>query len=358
MRIIIIGRFYPEAFASFIEEGLAALGHEVIRLELGPKSAPEGTRIRFYLNRLSSKAHEEGKKLRGVLGLGAESVAIRRCVERAGSADLTLCTHDYLTPVDAALVKQLTKAPLALWYPDPIWSFQRHMFLNGGYDLLFFKDPYIVDLLRRKIEAPAYYLPECFSPASLGGGSYDERSESRFSTDVCTAGNLYAYRVAFWNKLADFDAKIWGLPAPLWMDLGLVKPLVQNQWVGYETKALAFRFAKIVLNNLNPAEIWGTNVRTFEICGAGGFQLVDWRPGLSQLFNIGEELVAFDTMADLRAKIRHYLQSDDERASIAERGQRRARRDHTYELRLKLLIDTVMGRAQGYPMPLVQYKES
>jgi spore maturation protein CgeB len=336
MKILLIGRFYEEGFATFIGAELELLGHHVVRYDPGPPLLAFGSRARFYMNRVATIGFQTAKSVQRSFGFGGEFAALRKVIEKAGAIDLTLVCHDFLTPRDAAGVKQLTKAPLALWYPDPIWSFQKHMFLNGPYDFLFFKDPFIVDLLRRKIAAPVHYLPECFSPHSLNASNDHAPLDDRYAADICTAGNLYAYRVAFFSNLADKHVKIWGLPPPLWMAIDNVAPM----------------------NNLNPAEIWGTNVRTFEICGAGGFQIVDWRPGLAQLFDPGKELVTFDDVADLRRKIDHYLSAPEERAEIAAAGHRRALRDHTYAHRLQLLLDTIEGRRRGFPEPKIAWMDA
>lgn len=355
MRVLVIGRFFEEGFAAFVGDELIRLGHDVVRFDPGPSLLTMGSRLRFYVNRVTSLVHQAAFHVRAGLGLEGTFLRLRKVIERRGAIDLTLVTHDYLTPGDADAVKRLTKAPLVLWFPDPIWSFRKHMFLNGSYDALFFKDPYIVDVLRRKLGAPVYYLPECYSPASLSAGFSGAERYGGYACDICTAGNLYAYRVEFFRNLVDKNVRIWGLPAPMWMALGDVKPLVENRFVAHGEKAMAFRGAKIVLNNLNPAEIWGTNVRTFEICGAGGFQLVDWRPGLPQLFDVGRELATFDNIDGLRKKIDYYLREDDERRDIAAAGQRRARRDHTYGHRLTLLLATVAGGENGYPEPSIRW---
>lgn len=354
MKILVIGRFYQEGFAQFLADELHLLGHDVVRYDPAPPMLPFGSRMTFYVNRLLSRGHSALAALMSGFGIRRNAQGLKRAIGRAGKIDLTLVSHDYLLPSEAAQVKLATKAPLVLWYPDPIWSFQRHMFLNGPYDFLFFKDPFIVDLLRRNLRSPAYYMPECFSPSSLcAGDTAPDPQISEYETDICTAGNLYAYRVAFFRNLTDRNVKIWGLPAPLWMHLGKVKPMVQNRFVAHAEKARAFRGAKIVLNNLNPSEIWGTNVRTFEICGAGGFQIVDWRPGLADLFVLEEEIVTFRDLPELNGKIDHYLNAPDERRKIAGAGQRRAIAEHTYAHRLRLILDTVDGRSSGHPLPSV-----
>ena len=449
MKILVIGRFYEEGVALFIAEELARMGHAVARFDPGPKLAPFGGKAAFYLNRVRSLAADAVQKLRLMAGRDLFGARLARVLEAAGGTDLVLVTHDYLTPADAEALKAATRAPLVLWFPDPVWSFRRHMFLNAPYDMLFFKDPYLVHMIGSKLGKRVFYMPECYAPGSLapgadgpqgdgpqgdapeaagaetdgalrngagedalgtdgpGGasdpsgqgagavksagpraraGDADARStapaangtggaaptgaalgeagagagrgaavfgpaEDGYAADLCIAGNLYAYRVALFERLAEYDLKIWGLPAPPWMRTEGLGDAVQNRFVAHGEKARAFRGAKIVLNTLNPAEIWGTNVRTFEACGAGAFQIVDWRPGLGQLFEIGREVEVFTDLDDLHGKIGRYLPDPEARAAIAAAGQARARRDHTYRIRLGQLLESVAGARAGYPMP-------
>ena len=60
------------------------------------------------------------------------------------------------------------------------------------------------------------------------------------------------------------------------------------------------------------------NPRTFEIAACGGFQLVDRRSLLGELFEEGE-LELFGDLAELRGKIDHYLARPEERNRFAER---------------------------------------
>ena len=126
--------------------------------------------------------------------------------------------------------------------------------------------------------------------------------------------------------------------------------MYQGRPVYDHDKVRAFRGAKIVINDLRLSEIWGLNVRAFEVAGAGGFQLIGWRGGLQQLFSDGEEIVSYRGLSDLKSKIEIFLKDNDRRKAIAAAGMRRAFAEHTYELRLKLLIETTMGAASGFPM--------
>jgi spore maturation protein CgeB len=350
VKILVIGRFFEEGVALFIAEELTRMGHEVLRFDPGPTLASFGGKARFYYNRARSITIDAVQKVRMMAGQDLHGAKLRRLITQAGGVDLVLSTHDFLTPADAEALKAATHAPLILWYPDPVWSFRRHMFLNASYDMLFFKDPYLVHMVRSKLGKRVFYMPECYSPHSLDP-SMAAPDDPAWATDICIAGNLYAYRVALFQQLIDHDMKIWGLPAPPWMRTGDLTPKLQNRYVAHADKARAFCGAKIVLNTLNPSEIWGTNVRTFEACGAGAFQIVDWRPGLEHLFEIGKEVEVFTDTNDLLSKIDFYLAAPQERIEIAQAGHSRALRDHTYRVRLGQLLDVVEGRSSGYPEP-------
>ena len=349
MNVLVIGKDYVDGFAALIRDELRRMGHEVSLLDPSPRATARTGR----LGRGWEQAKALGWNTFERTGPGARwrERRIAAAIERAGAVDLTLCCYDFLPPDSVRQIKQLTGAPVVLWFPDAISSFGRHMFLNAGYDLLFFKDPYIVSALRRTLPDRFRYLPECFSEAGLPDIELTDADRARYGCDIATAGNLYAYRISFFEQLSDYDVKIWGNRAPSWAEVEQVQAMLQNAYVTGEEKVKAFRGARIVLNNLHPAEVWGINARAFEIAGAGGFQMIDRRAGLSQLFKPGEEIVAFDDRDDLRGKIRRYLPAEAERAEIAAAGRRRALAEHTYRHRLELMLSTVFGNGAGYAMP-------
>jgi spore maturation protein CgeB len=127
--------------------------------------------------------------------------------------------------------------------------------------------------------------------------------------------------------------------------------MLQNYYVTGREKILAYRAAAIVLNSLHPAEVWGVNARTFEVAAAGGFQIVDARPGLGQLFDEGSEIVSFSDVKDLKNKIDYYLREPELRQDLAEAGRKRARQDHTYRMRVEMMLKTIGCAGQGYPLP-------
>lgn len=355
MNILVIGKFYTEGFGLHIAETLENMGHTVRRFEPGYQSGRIGGQLGHRIDQVGRVMHEVSDNLPSVRAWRMRE--LWKLVEQS-SPDLVIVIHDFLWPAEVAELKHRTGATVALWFPDAMVNFGRGFFMNAPYDGLFFKDPYIIHALSDVLARPVYYLPECFNPArhTLDNTQADNLEEYR--CDITTAGNLHSYRVAFFKHLDAYNIKIWGAPAPLWMNAGQVAEMFQGRAVFNQDKARAFNGAKIVINNLHYGEIWGVNARTFEAAGIGAFQMVDWRPGLAQLFEDGKELISFRGWHDLKEKIDYWLPRDEDRQTIALAGKRRAHAEHTYALRLKLLIDTMAGNERGYPVPKLAALES
>jgi spore maturation protein CgeB len=330
------------------------MGHQVIRYEPGIKIKTGGSVPAKKWMQVKSTLHELSKQSR-VIQSRARSRLLS--VAKTQAVGLTIVCHDFLHPFEVKLLKEATKSPVALWFPDAISNFHRTFFLNAPYDALFFKDPYIVHRLNQTLSARVYYLPECCNPRYHKSCDLLPHDREIYGCEIAAAGNLYPYRAAFFRQLSEYEVKIWGNPPPLWMDVRAIEPMLQRKYVANEEKSKAFRAAKIVVNNLHPAEVWGINARAFEIAGAGGFQLVDWRPALGQLFRDSEEVVTFSDMKDLKEKLEYYLPSEETRFKIARRAQERAHREHTYEKRLTLLLETVFNSARGFPLPEVSHND-
>lgn len=351
MNILVMGAFYAEGFALHIAETLRAMGHVVARFEPSFRSNASGTRLGARVN-----------QVRGVIHNATDSIpAVRARRMRAlwstleGEAfDLVLVCHDFLWPEEVSELKRRSKAQVCLWFPDAAVNIAKGFFMNAPYDALFLKDPYLVNTFASVLRSPVYYLPECFNAERhrLPDGV---KARPEYLCDITTAGNPHSWRVAFYRHLEGYDVKLWGPPPPLWLPLGPVAAMYQHRGVLDSDKARAFLGAKIVLNNLHYGEVWGVNARTFEVAGIGAFQMVDYRPGLSQLFDDGRELVSFRGLADCKQKLDYYLHHEGERIEIARAGQARAQRDHTYTQRLALLIATLEGHATGYRLPRIQY---
>lgn len=345
--VLVIGRFVKEGFATHIRDTLLDMGYNV--QEFVPDGQPIASGGKL-IHRINQARRVIDNILREIPKFRAKQMEkLWKLVDNTNLSYIIVC-HDFLQPAEIMQLKKLTQAKIGMWFPDALVNFGKGYFMNAPYDGLFFKDPFIPKALFNVLQSPVYYMPECFNP-KLHRLTTDEIHE-KYKCDITTAGNAHSWRVAFYEHLAKYDVKIWGPRAPLWMPLGKLKTKFQNHLVYYHEKAQAFLGAKIVVNNLHYGEIWGLNVRTFEAAGIGAFQLVDSRLGLAQLFEEGKEIVSFSSLEDMHQKIQYFLEHPELRHQIAQAGKLRAYKDHTYELRLKLILDTLDGNASGYPIML------
>ena len=350
MRVLVIGKYEPEGFAVHIAETLGEMGHIVCRFEVSPRRYGEGSKILQRLNQMDSAIRTIGGNFPAVRGLFA-----RRLFEfvDATEVEVIVSCHDFLWPREVDELKRRSGAAICMWFPDHLANFKQGYFMNAAYDALFFKDPYIVHALGDVLKSPVYYLPECFNPKYHWLSEKEIGRHPEFECDITTAGGQHSWRVAFYKQLVGYKVKLWGPPAPLWSALGPLENMYQGRPVYYGDKVRAFRGSKVVVNNLHFGEIWGLNARAFEVAGAGAFQMLDWKPGLQQLFDDGKELISFRSVADLKKKLDFWLPRDAERCAIGEAGMARAHRDHTYKHRLNLLLGTVLKNDKGYPVPRV-----
>jgi len=76
----------------------------------------------------------------------------------------------------------------------------------------------------------------------------------------------------------------------------------------------------------------------YEATGAGTMLITDFKSDLKNIFIPGQEVETYRTKNELEEKVRYYLSHDLERRKIAETGQRRTLKEHTYKKRMAELI--------------------
>lgn len=86
------------------------------------------------------------------------------------------------------------------------------------------------------------------------------------------------------------------------------------------------------------------NERTFKIPLAGGFEIVDDVPSLSKYFDLEKELVVAHDAQDWHEKIEHYLTHPSEKKRIIEAGMKKVQRFHTYQHRVRSLVQWYKAR--------------
>lgn len=104
---------------------------------------------------------------------------------------------------------------------------------------------------------------------------------------------------------------------------------------------LVFQNSKINLNITLRSIKNGIPLRAIDIMGAGGFLLTNCQNDFERHFTDGEDFTSYSCREDLYNKIQYYLKHDDERKDIARNGCKRVREEHTYEKRIKEMLETI-----------------
>jgi len=172
-----------------------------------------------------------------------------------------------------------------------------------------------------------------------------ERVDPALRSRVLFVGSSYqgvpagVMRRGLLTGVADLGLKVFGDPG--WRSAGVDRALAGcYQGRGLDTAGcnLAYNGADVAINIHHPQFRAGTSLRTFAICAAGAFQLVDWRPGIERYFEPDAELVCYTSPDDLREKVMRYLADEPARRRIAAAGMARARGEHTYAARLGRIL--------------------
>ena len=158
---------------------------------------------------------------------------------------------------------------------------------------------------------------------------------------------------SYWFPNSYPDDLIYSTNIDKTIDIGFCGNLINrghliNHLDKYNIKKDIFVIGDDMVNSINSYKIHfncnisnDINYRTFETTGCGTFLLTNYTPGLEKLFEIGKEIVVYDSVEDLDNKTKYYLDNPEERNKIAKAGHERAKKDHTYYERAKKLIDII-----------------
>lgn len=102
--------------------------------------------------------------------------------------------------------------------------------------------------------------------------------------------------------------------------------LQEKGYVDYEKEMpFVFHNSRINLNITSRTIQSGIPKRVLDILACGGFCLTNYQPEIAEYFEDGVDLVMFSGMADLVVKVGYYLEHEEERRAIAERGNSKVR---------------------------------
>jgi spore maturation protein CgeB len=135
----------------------------------------------------------------------------------------------------------------------------------------------------------------------------------------------------------------WGYRLAGWPPSSPVRTRYHGEAWGLDMYRVLYE-SRIALNrHIAAAAQFANNMRLFESTGVGTLLLTDEKENLPQLFEPGREVVTYRGEGELVERVEHFLEHEDERAAIARAGQERTLREHTYEQRMRELLEILQG---------------
>lgn len=106
----------------------------------------------------------------------------------------------------------------------------------------------------------------------------------------------------------------------------------------YKVMPIVFQNSRINLNITLKTIQTGIPLRVIDIMGCGGFVLTNYQEEIAECFENGTECIMYESLEDMYAKAKFYLEHDSERRRIAENGFEKIKRNFTFEERLKEML--------------------
>ena len=207
------------------------------------------------------------------------------------------------------------------------------------YDLVISSFPPTVEHFRRQ-GTPAElhrlgFAPECLS--CMDGG------ERPF--DITFIGSFYpihSSRVALLEALCSRlpQVKVWAQGVDHLAPGSSIRNCYQGLAWGREIYKI-FSRSKITLNHHGDILPYANNLRLYEATGMGALLITDWKENLHEMFEPGQEVVAYHSPEECAELVQYYLRHDAERKAIADAGQQRTLQEHTYAHRVRELVENV-----------------
>ncbi|MDD5434034.1 MAG: glycosyltransferase, partial [Nitrospira sp.] len=303
------GQFFGDS--DFYSEGLKKAGWEADDLIVNCTPLQEA-----WAREENFKGHSLNIAVEQIRGSKPEVVYIQ---------DLSLCTREFLSairPYTDLIVGQIAS-------PVP-----PHADIHG-FDIIFSSFPHFVERFRKE-GITSYYLPLAFDPRVL---QKEEVNESKRNYPVTFVGGISAVHSSGTRLLEELvkntPIEFWGYGAET---LSVDSPIRQRHhgevW-GLEMFSILSQSQITVNRHIDVAENNANNMRLFEATGCGALLITDYKDNLSQLFDIGKEIVAYRSPEECAALIKYYLANPEEAGKIAEAGQRRTISEHTYDKRME-----------------------
>ena len=206
-----------------------------------------------------------------------------------------------------------------------------------AYDLVLTSFPHYVERFRAA-GIPSEYLRIGFDPRVLD--RLGKTNAVREQHDAVFVGTLRRTQHGSGNAVLERAARrapieFWGHGVESWPTDSPLRRRYRGEAWGLDMFRVLHAARISVNRHIEVADGYANNMRMYESTGVGSLLLTDEKTNLGELFDVGREIVSYRNEDELVERVCWYLAHDEERRRIAEAGQARTLREHTYAHRLK-----------------------
>lgn len=208
---------------------------------------------------------------------------------------------------------------------------------------------YLEGIIEAQLQVYGYYfIDEILNDATIKEFKtcmpdfYTQHPDHTFLTDRITVSQFYignkiteVERIRTMQKLSD----LFSIDLYTGSDTSAM-PKIHNRGIArtLTEMPIIFHESKINLNTTSKAIRSGIPLRLFDILGCEGFVLTNYQTELPELFDIGNEVIAYSSLDELCELVSYYLDHDKERKEIAHNGYKKVASQYNYPFRLDQLL--------------------
>ena len=277
--------------------------------------------------------------------------------------DVLVCMAQAPISQDALTKLRRRGVITVLWFMEDYLRFTYWKEMARYYDYVFtIQKGSCIEAIKKAGAGEVHYLPVACDPQIHVPLDLSPEEQAVWGSPISFVGAGYYNRQQTFSFMAEMPLKLWGTEWPM------TKPfdrLVQEKGrrLSPQEYVKIFNSTAVNLNLHSSTERSGVdpsgdfvNPRTFELAACGAFQLVDQRRLLPELFEPEKEIVTFSDINELKDKVNYYINRPEERQIIAQRGRKRALKDHSYQSRIESMLSIIYS--SRYDNIRLRYEES
>lgn len=256
---------------------------------------------------------------------------------------LTVQTHFELWLETLQLIKNRGDVATVSWATDDSWKYEEcSRFIGHAYHAMTTTYPECID----RYHADGITKVLATQWGITGQALRKPRVNAPWKHSVSFIGSTNDYRVSRIVELskAGFNVDCFGFGWPSGpVEADLIPEIMNDSCI-----SLNFAYSK-GKNQLK--------ARIFEITGSGSLLFTEPSDNLEKYFKEDDEIVVFRNSSELIDKIRFFLENPEKRNELALAGYHRTVRNHTYERRMKEVIEfaiTAQEKSKRLPDDFVQ----